>query len=153
MKLSIKKIFLFFVFLGLFAIPSVHAYQDEVDAPAHEVFEAVKEILTEEYLDKADAEKGIILSEWVEDRMVRKNDMIIVKTKKEFIRRTKYKILLKRWPTYTEITIIATFQFKPMDAKMSTPWRSLKPQRADREQEALLFRRILTQIEDKRRKN
>ena len=152
MKKQIKKISFFVLFLGFCMLPYVYSYQDEVDAPASEVFEAVKEILTEDYMEKVDTEKGIIWSDWVEDRMVRKNDMVIVKTKKEFIRRTKYKIVLKGWPTYTEVSIIAKFQFKPMDSKLSTPWRSLKPQRSDREQEALLFRRILTQIENNRRK-
>lgn len=146
----LKKSALMFMVLMMTSTSLVYAYKDEVGAPIKEVYQAVLQIFGEEFLDEADPEKGVIYSDWVEDRVLRKNKIVFFKTKKEYIRRAKYKVTLKEWPTYTEVGVLAKFQFKPGDAKLSTPWRTLSPQRADREQEALLFRRILTQIERNR---
>lgn len=131
-------------------LPAAEAYYQEVGVQAPELFQAAIEVLGEDNILKADPEALEIQTDWFEDKTTRKNRTLIVKTNKEFLRRTKYKITMKSWPRYTEVTIRATLQFKTADGAKMAPWRSLKPQRQDIEQEGTLFHKILDRVTYKR---
>jgi len=137
-----------FLFLGLSTLGQGRAlaYHQEVGAPFEEVYQATLKALGKNQIRKESIESLEIESNWFEDVTTRRNRTLIVKTKKKYKRRTKYKITFKAWPRYTEIDIQAQLQYKTYSDSKMAPWRSLKPQRQDIEQEAALFQKILSAL-------
>lgn len=140
------KIFLTAVLLLVLGSQSGYGYYQEVGAQADEVFQAALQVLGEDKIDRVDREKLEIESKWFEDITTRRHKSLIIRTKQKFLRRTRYRISLKAWPRYTEITIRADLQFKTDDDAKMAPWRSLKPQRQDVEQEGALFHKIIEKL-------
>lgn len=127
------------------------AYHEEVGADVQEVYAAALEVLKGYGIAEQDDSKLFIETDWVEARSERVKSLVFFKVRKSYLRRTKFKVSLKRWPRYTEIDIRADYKFKPSDSSAAAPWRKLKPRFEDYGQERELFRKILSQIEFARR--
>lgn len=132
-------------------VPCAFAYHEEVGAEAQEVFAAAREVLRSYGLSREDSQNLFLESNWVMGRSERSRSLILFKIRKDYLRQTRFRIQLKRWPRFTEIEIRADYRFKRPDGAASAPWRKMKPKFQDYSQERDLFRKILAQVEFNRR--
>ena len=147
--------FFFLVLICLVLFPSSvwAGYSDRVAAPFDEISNAAHEIFKTYGMKKEFPNQKVFESRWIVDTIVRENTLLRGIAKKDYLRRTKYRLELKPLDFTTEVNIKTSFQFKPADAAISTPWRSLKPTAEDYLKEKDLFFALLRKIEENRKKN
>lgn len=126
-------------------------FYEEVGAQSQEVYEAAMYILEPHGLKVQDGKKLILETKWIEDRVVREKNFYVSKGPGNYIRQYRMRVSLKAWPRYTEIRIDTHLRYKPVDATIATPWRTLKPERQDYELKRDVFQKILAQMEIRRK--
>lgn len=147
MKRPVLAAFLFFLPL---AQPSAFSeFSDRVDAPAEEIWAAVKEVLQPYGVRKEDGEKMKMETRWVEDRIVRSSGILKKITKTTYILRYRIHIEVKReehmWPV---LTIRGTYRQRRADAPIQVSWEKAHP---DTDLERDFFMRVLNKLEEKRK--
>jgi len=123
---------------------------EEVGAKAPEVFDAAVSILEPKGFRVRDDKNYVLETDWIEDSVMREKSQYFFKTKIRYLRQYRYRLTLKPWPRYTEITVQTYLRYKHASASPQTVWRSLKSDRQDYELGRDLFRSILAEMERRR---
>lgn len=126
-------------------------FYEEVGAQSQEVYDAAMYVLEPFGFKVRDEKKFILETKWIEDRVVREKNLYLTKNPKNLIRQYRIRISLKPWPRYTEVRIDTKLRFKPVDATIATPWRTLKADRQDYELKRDIFQKVLAQMELRRK--
>ena len=147
MRLMRRFRFLVMTMALILTASSAFAYTDEIrDITPDEAWRATLKVLGPKGVKKADEKKRIVQSNWVEDEVVRRNELFKGITSQIYRRRTKMKVTITENPRTVEVQIKGTFEEKPQQSAVQAPWRKFKPQIQDYDLERTLFMRILTQI-------
>ena len=144
-----RKIFLFLL-MGLFlTLPQVRAdYADEIGARPDEVYAAARQVLLKYGIRRENAEQGALESDWIKTSVRRKDALLGSVFQKEYSRRSRVRIEIQGEAALTRVRLSSKHQYKPSDAgRMTTPWRSMKPQADDLKFEKDLFLQIIRHLE------
>ena len=126
------------------------AIEEEVGAPAPEIFHAAMAALTPYGIHKKDEEKFYLESKYIEDRVERREKHFFFKNRRDYDRRYRVKITLTPWPRYAVVKVEVDPRYRSPDGNIAAPWRKLKEGRDGYELEREFFRRILAQLEASR---
>jgi hypothetical protein len=137
----------------LFPAPGWAVYSDELGVPVEEVWQAALIALKPSGIRKADFDKKVIETKWVEDRVVRSRGLLKKVTGENILRRSKFKVTFKTVGIATEIRIEGVFRDKPHSTGPMVSWRKVKPELQDIKLEQALFFKILKALEELKRKS
>ncbi|MDP3919530.1 MAG: hypothetical protein Q8R76_01805 [Candidatus Omnitrophota bacterium] len=139
------------IFMILVSTAGEAAIDDDIGAPAQEVYEAALFVLNDVGVSTQDENDFYIESDWSIDTIeeVRKLPFNFALDKK-LDRRARYHIRLVRWPTYTEVHIETKFQDRRHGAGRMVRWKTRKATFNDHQLEKNLFEDILLRLEANR---
>lgn len=131
---------------------SALAYQDSILDSYDKVWDAVLKVLEPHGVHKANKEKGVIESNWMEDRVERTRNVVPfnnqIQIDRTMNRRYRLTIELDEQKDGTvSISIRGKFQERGNDTHPQTPWKKVKPVAEDFDVERTFFFNILRQIE------
>lgn len=129
-----------------YSVP-LHAYVDHIAAPWEEVWKAGEEALKPYGIQKSNRQKGVMESKWIQGQVRREKRLLNLSLKKDYWRRYRLKISLKKMAYSTQVQITGTYQFRAVDAPWHAVWQKLKLKGEDREREHDFFFKILAKLE------
>lgn len=148
------KLGLFFGLCLLALSGSVHAaYDDVIELPQTEVFEAAKIALKDLGLKKADPEAGYLQSKWNQDKVIRSRGLLRGIVRTGYLRRYRIHVYLFEEENATRVKVKGAFQERSSGTDANIPWHSVKIMAADHRIERDVFFKILTAIENSRKEN
>ena len=125
---------------------SAFAYTDDVQAGIEDVWQAARKVLEPVGIKKMDEKKRKMESRWVEDEVVRRNELFKGVMSQVYLRHYRIKISLTESGDNVQIEVKGNFEEKPKQSAAAAPWRKLKMQMQDYDIERAYFMRVLAQL-------
>ncbi|MBI3307178.1 MAG: hypothetical protein HYZ84_05165 [Candidatus Omnitrophica bacterium] len=137
---------IFFLFFLIFSAP-LYAYTEHIAAPLEDIWKASQEALKPYGILKSDEKNSILESRWIQEKVTREHHLFITALKKDYWRRMRIRVRLKKTEYSTRIEVRGSYQYRAVDAPWHGVWRPLKVTGQDRERERDFFFKILRQLE------
>jgi hypothetical protein len=143
--MKIKTAILFVLFLTGFMQSASARYADEIAVSQDEVWKAAKEALKPFGLRKVDEGKHTLETNWIHDKVKRRNRLLKNIPNLEYDRRYRMKIKFQDRAGDTLVEINGVFQQRYPHHEQKT-WQTVKPEIEDMDLEQEIFMKILNQL-------
>lgn len=137
--------------LLLMASPAGFAlYSDEIAVGKEEFWQAAHDVLEPYGIAKANAEKGVLVSRWIEDRVERRRGLLKNIIPQSYFRRYRIQISLATGDDATSVHIEGHFQEKDPNQSPAMAWHAIRPKTEEYAVERGVFMKILSRLEKAR---